>query len=181
MRYDLLLKNAEVIDPKNHRRGVLDVAVRNGRVAAVEGAIAESEASHAVDLGGRIVTPGLIDAHVHVFFNSWDMGVHTDELCARSGVTTVCDAGSTGAATFRGLRELVERAIAIRCRALVHLSAIGITGCEFVGELASVKYADRDACVRTISATRDTSGWLSGRSPAGRQPIRSMEISTSFR
>ncbi len=73
MRYDLLLKNADVIDPGNNRRGVMDVGVRNGRVAAVQKALAETEAAQSVDLRGLIVTPGLIDAHVHLFVNSGEM------------------------------------------------------------------------------------------------------------
>lgn len=155
MRYDLLLKGGRVIDPKNSVDGPMDVALHGGRVAAVEASIPEEQAMRSLDVAGRIVSPGLIDAHVHVYGNAWDMGVQTDELCAVSGVTTVCDGGSAGASIFPGLRELVERRIATRCRALVHLSRLGLTGCETVGELAYSKYADPEACVRTICENRD--------------------------
>jgi dihydroorotase len=155
MRYDLILKQGLVIDPKNGRHGVMDVAVHAGRVAAVQDCVADEDAVEVLDMKGRIVTPGLIDAHLHVFVNSCDMGAYTDRYCMPSGVTTACDAGSTGALNFPGLRELLGRAVRTRCRAFLNLSLIGITGVEVVGELAERRYADPEACVRTIAGNRD--------------------------
>jgi dihydroorotase len=155
MRYDLLLKNAETVDPKSGRRAVMDLAIHKSHIAAIAQQIDDSLSHRSVDLTGRIVTPGLVDAHAHIYYNSCDMGAHTDEFCAPSGVTTVCDGGSTGALTFPGFRELVERAVRTRCRAFVHLSVMGITACEVVGELLNSKYADPDACARTIVENRD--------------------------
>jgi dihydroorotase len=155
MRYDLLLKGGRVIDPKNDRDAVMDVAVNNGRVAVVAEAIPEEQAVRTLDVAGRIVTPGLVDAHLHVYCNACDMGAQTDEFCEVSGVTTVCDGGSAGASIFAGLREFVERRVATRCRAFVHLSRLGLTGCEAVGELADPRYADVEACVRTVRDNRD--------------------------
>ncbi len=155
MRYDLLLKNGTVIDPKNNRYERLDVAVRDGRIAAVQKVIAEADAVEVIDVAGRFITPGLIDAHLHVYCNSCDLGMHTDIICAPSGVTTVCDGGSAGALAFPGFRELIERALRVRCKAFLNLSLIGITGVEVAGELTNPKYADREACVRTICQNRD--------------------------
>ncbi len=155
MRYDLLLKGGRVIDPKNSRDRVMDVGVRDGLVAAVEESLPEAQAARTIALEGRIVVPGLIDSHLHVYCNSWDMGAQTDELCSVSGVTTICDGGSAGASNFPGFREFVERRITTRCRAFVHLSRIGLTGCEAVGELASPSYADPQACAQTICENRD--------------------------
>ena len=155
MRYDVLLKGGRVVDPKNDRDAVMDVAVHNGRVAAVAEGIPEEQAVRTLDVAGRVVTPGLIDAHLHVYVNACDMGPQTDEFCAVSGVTTICDGGSAGASIFAGLREFVERRVATRCRAFVHLSRLGLTGCEVVGELADRRYADTEACARTIRDNRD--------------------------
>ncbi len=155
MRYDLLVKHGMVIDPKNNRCGVMDIGVHEGRVAAVQEHVADGDALEVMDVSGKIVAPGLIDAHVHVYCNSCDMGAHTDRCCTPSGVTTVCDGGSAGALTFPGFRELVERAVRTRCRAFLNLSLIGITGVEVAGELANRRYADPEACVRTIAGNRD--------------------------
>ena len=150
MRYDLILKQGLVIDPKNNRHGVMDVAVYGGRIAAVQNHV-EGDAVEVLDMKGRIVTPGLIDAHVHIC----ELGGHADMLFMPSGVTTVCDAGSTGAANFSGLRELLARSIRTRARAFLNFSFIGLTGVEVAGELFDRRYADAEACVRTIAANRD--------------------------
>lgn len=111
--YDLLLKGGHVIDPANHIDGVMDVAVANGRVAAVETNISANAAGKVVDATGLYVTPGLIDIHYHVGHGgaplNWfapearshdtPLGVFAD-LALQSGVTTVVDAGSAGADTF---------------------------------------------------------------------------------
>src|SRR5690242_19007555 len=65
-RYDLLLRGGHVIDPKNHLSAIRDVAIRDGKVAAVATKVVPSEALKAVDVSGLYVTPGLIDIHVHV-------------------------------------------------------------------------------------------------------------------
>ncbi len=155
MRYDVVLKGGRVVDPKNNRDGVMDVAIRNGRVAAVAEGIPEAQAVRSLDVAGRVVTPGLIDAHLHVYVNACDMGAQTDEFCEVSGVTTICDGGSAGASIFPGFREFVERRVATRCRAFVHLSRLGLTGCEAVGELADRRYADMEACAHTVRDNRD--------------------------
>ena len=100
---------------------------------------------------GRLVTPGLVDIHAHVFVNAHDMGGHTDRFCRASGVTTLCDAGSTGSANFAGLRHVLDHEVRTRVRAFVNLSAIGITGTSRGGELSHFPYADPEGCARTIT------------------------------
>ena len=98
--YDLLLKGGRVIDPKNRLNAVLDVAIAQGKVAAVAAAIPPEKARRVVDATGLYVTPGLVDIHVHVFAGSMNpeytgaLGVRPDAFTFRSGVTTVVDAGS---------------------------------------------------------------------------------------
>jgi dihydroorotase len=104
MAYDLLLKGGEVIDPGWPFRAKADVAIHNGRIAAVRPNIPASDAVRVRDVSGGLVCPGLIDLHAHVFVNAHDMGSETDQRCAASGVTTIIDAGSAGSATFPGLR-----------------------------------------------------------------------------
>src|SRR5688572_16728785 len=95
-KYDLLLRGGHLIDPKNKINAVRDVAILDGKVAAVAANIAPAEAFKVVDASGLYVTPGLIDIHVHVYTgtgerNSYagDNSVPPDGFTFRVGVTTV--------------------------------------------------------------------------------------------
>jgi dihydroorotase len=155
MKYDLLISGGEVVDPGAGLRGRMDVVVFAGRIAAVAPDLPAADAHRVIDAKGLLVTPGLVDVHAHVFVNSSDMGENTDRFCNSSGVTTVCDAGSTGSATFAGLRHMLDRGVRTRARAFVNLSAIGIVGTSRCGELAHFPYADPEGCARTIAENRD--------------------------
>ena len=102
MRHDLLLTGGHVIDPASGVDGRRDVAFASGRVAAVDAAIPRESAREVVDVSGAYVAPGLVDLHAHAFIAGHDLGIETDPVCASTGVTTLCDAGSTGAAELRG-------------------------------------------------------------------------------
>src|SRR5688572_20145331 len=97
-RYELLLKGGRVIDPKNNLNGTMDVAIAAGKIARVATGIPAAEAQKVIDVGGLIVTPGLVDIHVHVYAGtgmkgaySGDNSVYPDGFTFRSGVTTVVD------------------------------------------------------------------------------------------
>ncbi|MHB8576187.1 MAG: amidohydrolase/deacetylase family metallohydrolase [Dehalococcoidia bacterium] len=98
--YDLVLKGGLVIDPASRLHAKLDIAVEQGRIAAVAPLIPPAEAQQVVDVSNRVVAPGLIDLHAHVFDGVIGNGVHPDLAGVRAGVTTVVDAGSSGSATF---------------------------------------------------------------------------------
>ena len=100
--YDLLLKGGTVLDPSAGLDGVNDVAVQDGAISRIAPDIAATEATRTVDVTGKIVTPGLIDLHAHVFEGINRTGVNPDLGGVYSGVTTIVDAGSSGAATFAG-------------------------------------------------------------------------------
>jgi dihydroorotase len=105
--YDLVLKGGRVVDPSSGHDGVLDVAVDKGTIARVASGIAPAEASRVIDVSGKLVTPGLIDLHAHVFEGFNRTGVNPDLAGVYSGVTTLVDAGSAGAATFGGWRHIL--------------------------------------------------------------------------
>ncbi|HUB15830.1 MAG TPA: amidohydrolase/deacetylase family metallohydrolase [Acetobacteraceae bacterium] len=155
MQYDLLLTGGEVLDPGANLRGVMDVGIAGGKIAAVAPSLPANEARKSISVKGRLVTPGLVDMHAHVFVNAHDMGGHTDRFCRCSGVTTLCDAGSAGSSNFAGLRHILDTAVRTRVRALVNLSAIGITGTSRGGELSHLPYADPEGCARTIIENPD--------------------------
>ena len=155
MPYDLVLTGGEVLDPGAGLKGVMDVAIAGGKIAAVAPSLAQHPARRSINVKGRLVTPGLVDIHAHVLVNGHDMGIHTDRNCRASGVTTLCDAGSTGSANFTGLRDVLDHHVRTRVRAFVNLSAIGITGTARGGELSHFPYADPEGCARTITENPD--------------------------
>src|SRR5207302_2931306 len=106
-QYDLLLQGGHVIDVKNKISGVRDVAILDGKVAAVEARIDPAKALKVVNVRGLYVTPGLVDIHVHVFAGTGERGsyagdnsVYPDGFTFRAGVTTVADAGCAGWRNF---------------------------------------------------------------------------------
>src|SRR5262245_38179026 len=100
--HDLLLKGGTVVDPSTGLDGVCDVAVERGVIARIAPDIPAAEATRTIAVAGKIVTPGLIDLHAHVFEGFNRTGVHPDLGGVHAGVTTIVDAGSAGAATFEG-------------------------------------------------------------------------------
>jgi dihydroorotase len=108
--YDLLLKTGRVLDPSTGLDGVLDIAVQDGKIARIASDIPAAEAARVFEVAGKVVTPGLIDLHAHVFDGFTRNGVHPDLGGVHAGVTTIVDAGSAGAATFGGFpRHIIPR------------------------------------------------------------------------
>src|SRR6266478_1656040 len=108
--HDLLLKGGTVVEPSTGLDGLCDIAVRDGVIARIAKDIPSDEATENIEVGGKIVTPGLIDLHAHVFEGVNRNGVNPDLGGVRAGVTTIVDAGSAGAATFAGFpRHVIPR------------------------------------------------------------------------
>jgi len=156
-RYDLLLQGGHVIDVKNKINGPRDVAITGGKIARVAANIPASEARRVVPVGGLIVTPGLIDIHVHVFQRPEnkavrnDSNVQADAHTFRSGVTTVVDAGTAGWRNFPEFRSRVVDRSRTRVLALLNISAGGMgTGTE--DNLADL---DAEGAARTAKANKD--------------------------
>jgi dihydroorotase len=152
--YDLGILGGTLLDPAERVHGRSDVAIAAGRVAAVQPAIDPRLCRTVVDATGRLVTPGLIDAHVHVFEGVSHYGVNADETCLARGATTVVDAGSAGADTFDGFRRYVIGASATRILAHVNISTMGMIS-RNIGELADIRWADVRRAVETIERHRD--------------------------
>jgi len=99
--YDLIIKNGTVLDPANGVNGAFDVAVTDGKIAAIHANLPEGAAHRAADASGCIVTPGLIDMHCHIFpeYPAREGSlpcVDPNTVLFRSGVTTAVDAGTVG-------------------------------------------------------------------------------------
>jgi len=143
--WDLLLAGGEVCDPGGGRRGRLDVAVAQGRIAAVGPALT-GEAHEVVDVSGKLVTPGLVDLHTHVYAGGSYWGIDPDPVAWRTGVTTWVDAGSAGAYNLESLREKVST-YGIRVPLLLHISAVGLVGP--MGESRDLAHCDVELAVAT--------------------------------
>ena len=74
MQFDLLLTGGHVIDPANGIDAARDVAIRDGRIAAVDTAIPPASAARTLDAAGLYVTPGLVDIHVHLYATAGNPG-----------------------------------------------------------------------------------------------------------
>jgi dihydroorotase len=153
MRFDLLIKGGEVVDPGGGREGHLDVAVNHDRIAAVDRAIPAEAAHRVIDADGQYVTPGLVDLHTHVFHKVTYWGIDPDPVGSSSGATTWNDAGSAGALTLPGLREFVVDRAHVRITAFLNISNIGLVGENH--ECANLAYLDVDLFRRLADVNRD--------------------------
>lgn len=149
---DLVLKGGRVIDPASGRDEVADVAVAGDRIAAVG---PDLHAAKVWNVAGRIVTPGLIDMHTHVYWGGTSLGIDPDAYMRSSAVTTSVDTGSAGPGNFPGfLKHVIEPAKA-RIVAYLHVSHAGIFGFSnrvMVGESEDIRLLDPITAVEVAKA-----------------------------
>jgi dihydroorotase len=145
---DLLIKGGVVVDPSQGLNAARDIALSDGKVAAIEHSIDDGEAREVVDAAGLIVAPGLIDLHVHVFWGVSHFGIDPDITSLAKGVTTAVDAGSAGSATFPAFRRYVLQTAETRIYSLLNISAMGMIAKE-VGELEELRWAIVEDAVAT--------------------------------
>ena len=173
-QYDLLLNGGFVIDPANGVNGIRDVAIADGKIAAVEPDIAPDRARRVLDVSGLYVTPGLIDLHVHVFHTTgiagaWagDSSVKPDAFSFRTGVTTMVDAGSSGWRNFETFRHTVIDRARTRVLALINIAGFGMITditeqADFdPEEVATLARKHADVVVGVKSAHYQKPDWLS--------------------
>jgi dihydroorotase len=158
MAYDLILRGGRVIDPSQNLDAVSDVAFAGGKVARI-GARLEGDANTDIrDVAGRIVTPGLIDLHTHVYWGGTSLGIDAEEFCRKSGVTTAIDTGSAGPGNFAGFRKHVIEPSQVRILAYLHVSHAGIYAFSdrvMVGESEELRLMDPISAVEVANANRD--------------------------
>lgn len=159
-QYDLLLKGGHVIDARNDIDGPRDVAVKDGRIAAVAESIDTSTAEKVVDVAGLYVTPGLVDIHVHVYAGtgmkgaySGDNSVYPDGFSFRSGVTTMVDVGSSGWRNFPDFKQRVIDRARTRILAMLNIVGKGMGGGPIEQNLDDM---DADATAKVAKQYADT-------------------------
>jgi dihydroorotase len=147
-QYDLLLRGGHVIDPKERLSAIRDVAIRDGKIAAIAPRIDPASAFKSIEVAGTYVTPGLIDIHVHVYSGTGerrsfagDQSVHPDGYTLRSGVTTVADAGCAGWRNFEDFKERIIDRSRTRVLAFLNIVGHGMRGRRFEGNLEDMQSA----------------------------------------
>jgi dihydroorotase len=144
-QYDLLLQGGHVIDAKNKISAVRDVAIRDGKIAAVAARIDPAQALKVVNLRGLYVTPGLVDIHVHVYAGTGEPGsyagdnsLYPDGYTFRAGVTTVADAGCSGWRNFEDFKQRVIDRSKTRVLAFLNIVGNGMRGGKYENDLADM-------------------------------------------
>ncbi len=124
--YDVVVKNGLVIDPSQGINEVMDVAIAEGVIVDLCRGINATNSRYVVDASGMIVTPGLIDLHVHCCYEIAHLAVNPDLACLAKGCTTVLDAGSTGELNFIGFKKYVIERAKTRIYALINIESQGM-------------------------------------------------------
>jgi dihydroorotase len=158
--HDWIIKGGRVVDPANDVDATMDLAIADGRIASIEDSMDENSARQIFDAGGKIVTPGLIDLHIHGYHLATPTGIDVDHYCLGRGVTTAVDAGSAGCDTFAGLRTYVADRVRTRLLAFLNISRGGMSFAGpsaggIPGELDLMKLVVTEDCVSCIEPNRD--------------------------
>src|SRR3954469_25248890 len=155
-QFDVLLRGGRVICPASGIDGVMDIAVQNGRVAAVQPSILPTSAREVIDVAGRIVLPGLIDSHAHVYqYVTGRFGMNPDMVGVQSGVTTLVDQGGPSCMTLPGFRHFVAETAQSRVLAFLSTYLVGGLEGHYYPNLYSPDCVDIDATVKAAVANRD--------------------------
>ncbi len=185
-QYDLLLKNGRLIDPRNGIDAPRDVAISDGKIAQVAQDMPSAQAAESIDVAGLIVSPGLIDMHVHVYHTREPetLSVIADHHCFRSGVTTVVDTGTAGAKHFLHFKRTVIDRAKTRIYAYINIVKSGMVGpfeqdiAEMDPELAaSIVLAYPENCVGIKTAHYWVSQPFDGAHPPWAAVDRALEAS----
>jgi dihydroorotase len=154
--YDILLKGGRVIDPAEGIDGAFDVAVKDGRIAAVAADILPATAREVIDVKGRIVLPGLIDTHGHVFqYVTGRFGLPPDMVGVHSATTAVIDQGGASCMTFPAYRNYIANPSATRCYAFMSAYVVGGLEGHYYPSLYSPEQVDVEATVKAARANAD--------------------------
>ena len=151
-KFDLVIKGGEVLDPSQGLRGRRDIGMRFGKVEALDADIPASRANRVLNAAGRLVVPGLIDLHSHVFTTG--IGIPADELVPYQGTTTAVSAGDAGASTFATYRRYMPAQSRTRIFAFVHIANIGLSAFP-IGELFNINFAIPEVAARTLAENAD--------------------------
>lgn len=182
--FDLLLRGGQVICPASGLNGIMDVGIRNSRIAAIQSDILPSSAKEVIDVRGKLVLPGMIDTHAHVYqYVTGRFGMNADLVGVQSGVTTVIDQGGPSCMTLPGFRHFVVEPAKTRVYAFLSAYLVGGLEGHAYPNLYSPDGVDIDATVAAAKANRDLVRGIKGHAEIGgfaRWGIKVLEMSAEI-
>lgn len=143
--FDLLLRRARLVDDT-----LTDIAIQDGKIAALGEISAPARKTIELD-GSYYASAGWIDSHVHCYPNSPIYHDQPDSVGIATGVTTVIDAGSTGADDIDDFYQLT-RSAATEVLALLNISRVGLIA---QNELANMANVDAEAVTQAVKRHPD--------------------------
>ncbi|MGA0608482.1 amidohydrolase/deacetylase family metallohydrolase [Phenylobacterium sp. VNQ135] len=154
--FDVVIRGGRVIDPANRLDGRFDVGVKDGVIAAVAADLPTAQAARVIDAAGKLVTPGLIDTHAHVFQHiAGPFGLNPDEVGVQSGVATLIDQGGPSCLTLDGFRKFIVEPAKTRVRCFLSTYLAGGLYGHIHSSLYGPEQINVDATVRAIRANPD--------------------------
>jgi dihydroorotase len=171
--YDLIVKGGTVVDPSQNLHGVTDVAIENGKIAKIAVDIPAEESKRVVEVKGKVVTPGIIDLHTHVYYGVTDNGVDPDIGGVRAGVTTMVDAGSSGCDTFAGFPAHIIPNTATEIICFLHICR---TGLATNPDIFSPESINLDKTIETIKGSNGVITGVKARMVSPALEIMGMEM-----
>jgi dihydroorotase len=154
--YDVLIKNGEVIDPASGLKGKLDIAISDAQIARIAQGIEVGKARRVLDVAGKLVVPGLIDLHAHIYWGTTTEGVSDsnappDLVGVQSGVTTLVDGGSAGSFNFGGFARYIVPKARTRLFAFLNIYRTGL----FLGPPRDDRNSiDLEETIRTVESNK---------------------------
>src|SRR5438045_1198834 len=153
-KFDLVIKGGDVLDPSQSLRGKRDIGIRWGVIEAIETEIPPARASKTIDATNKLVTPGLIDLHSHVYPYGSAIGIPADELVERQCTTTMVSAGDAGVNNLAALRRYIVAQSRSRIFGFVHIANNGLSAFP-VAELYNIDNAQVEACSMALAENPD--------------------------
>ena len=153
-KFDLVIKGGDVLDPSQSLKAKRDIGIRWGTIEAVEAEIPAERSLNTIDASGKLVLPGLVDLHCHVYPYGSAIGIPADELVQFQGTTTVVSAGDAGVNNLAALRRYIVAQSRARIYAFVHIANNGLSAFP-VAELYNIDNAQVDACAMALAENPD--------------------------
>jgi dihydroorotase len=153
-KFDLVIKGGELLDPSQGLSGRFDLGIRFGVIEAYDVEIPDDWALRVLDASGKLVTPGLIDLHAHVYPYGSAIGIPADELVPFQATTTVVSAGDAGANNIAAFRRHIVAQTRTRMYAFLHIANMGLAGFP-VPELFNLSYANVETAAKALAENAD--------------------------
>ena len=174
---ETIIENGRLIDPIAGLDGQFDIGVRDGKIAAVETSLKEHRTLNRIDATNRLVIPGMIDTHAHVYQHvTGKFGLEPDLVGVRSGVTTLIDQGGPSCMTFGGFRNFIAEPSASRCLAFISAYLVGGMEGHLYPDLYGPSGVNVDHTVRVAMENLDLVKGIKAHAEIGGQSRWGLEV-----